>query len=181
MYLVCVAHWHSCCRCPNRLPSSRSSSRSRSAVCSCLRCCKGCSFPLFFCNLQSFLMLLCTIQSRSIHSKGACTDSSAANYPYAARLQSSVFAGKLMHSFGRHLAAEHQNERPQGWMCWRRRGGGEREGKANRHQGAADRWRSSHLEQLRSAWFAGLQVVKASQLAHEEGLHGVDLTRHPAP
>ena len=37
------------------------------------------------------------------------------------------------------------------------------------------------LEQLRSAGPAGLQVVKACQLAREEGLHGVDFAGHPPP
>lgn len=37
------------------------------------------------------------------------------------------------------------------------------------------------LEELCPSGLAGLQVVKACQLAHEEGLHGIDLTGHPPP
>jgi len=38
-----------------------------------------------------------------------------------------------------------------------------------------------HLEELGSAGLAGLEVVKASQVAREEGMHGVHLTRHAPP
>ena len=38
-----------------------------------------------------------------------------------------------------------------------------------------------YLEEAGTARLAGLQVVQASQLAREEGMHGVDFTGHAPP